>query len=92
MAGVLAGADDGGATGVEAAGAEVVADAVVPAVEVGPVVALGLALLVVGDGPGGLYVIDVETKKRRLLVPGANMRMADWSAPLVRAEDLIVRR
>ncbi|QMU81402.1 hypothetical protein FV140_04015 [Paenarthrobacter ureafaciens] len=53
MAGVLAGADDGGATGVEAAGAEVVADAVVPAVEVGPVVALGLALLVVGDGLGG---------------------------------------
>ncbi|BCW83065.1 hypothetical protein NicSoilE8_07380 [Arthrobacter sp. NicSoilE8] len=50
MAGGLAGADDGGAAGVEAAGAEVVADAVVPAVEVGPVVALGLALLVVGDG------------------------------------------
>ncbi|MEX1183158.1 MAG: hypothetical protein WEF86_07965 [Gemmatimonadota bacterium] len=46
----------------------------------------------VGDGPGGLYVIDVETKRRRLLVSGANMRMADWSAPLLRAADLIVRR
>jgi TolB protein len=42
----------------------------------------------VGDGPGGLYVIDTETKNRRLLVSGANMRMADWSPPLVRASDL----
>lgn len=45
----------------------------------------------VGDGPGGLYVIDVDTKLRRLLVSGGNMRMANWSAPLVRASDLIAR-
>lgn len=45
----------------------------------------------VGDGPGGLYVIDVESKTRRLLVSGGNMRMADWSAPLLRASDLIAR-
>jgi TolB protein len=45
----------------------------------------------VGDGPGGLYVIDIETKTRRLLVSGGNMRMADWSPPLVRAADLVAR-
>lgn len=45
----------------------------------------------VGDGPGGLYVIDLATKKRRLLAGGDNMRMAEWSPPLVRAADLIAR-
>jgi TolB protein len=45
----------------------------------------------VGDGPAGLYVIDIETKNRRLLVSGANMRMAEWSPRLVRASDLVVR-
>lgn len=45
----------------------------------------------VGDGPGGLYIIDVETKTRRLLAPGNNLRMAEWSPVLLRATDLIVR-
>jgi TolB protein len=38
--------------------------------------------------PDGLYVIDIQSKVRRLLVPGANMRMADWSPPLVSAASL----
>jgi TolB protein len=36
----------------------------------------------------GLYVIDGESKIRRLLVNGARLRMADWSAPLMRAADI----
>jgi TolB protein len=43
----------------------------------------------VGDGAPGLYVIDVETKARRLLAPGGNLRMAEWSPPLLRAADLV---
>jgi TolB protein len=42
----------------------------------------------VGDGAPGLYVIDVETKARRLLASGGNLRMAEWSPPLLRAADL----
>ena len=38
--------------------------------------------------PDGLYVIDLQSKVRRLLVPGANMRMADWSPPLMSAASL----
>jgi TolB protein len=45
----------------------------------------------VGDGAAGLYIIDVETKTRRLLAGGANLRMAEWSPPLVRAADLVVQ-
>ncbi|HEX6308895.1 MAG TPA: hypothetical protein VFZ69_11945 [Longimicrobiales bacterium] len=45
----------------------------------------------VGDGPGGLYIIDAETKTRRLLAPGENLRMAEWSPILLRASDLIAR-
>jgi len=45
----------------------------------------------VGDGPGGLYIIDTETKTRRMLAPGSNLRMADWSPILLRASDLIAR-
>jgi TolB protein len=45
----------------------------------------------VGDGAAGLYIIDVETKGRRLLAGGANLRMAEWSPPLVRAADLTVQ-
>lgn len=44
----------------------------------------------VGDGQGGLYIIDAESKTRRLLAPGNNLRMAEWSPPLLRASDLIV--
>jgi TolB protein len=43
----------------------------------------------VGDGAPGLYVIDVETKARRLLASGGNLRMAEWSPPLLRATDLV---
>jgi TolB protein len=43
-----------------------------------------------GDGAPGLYVIDAETKGRRLLAPGANLRMAEWSPPLLRGSDLVV--
>jgi TolB protein len=45
----------------------------------------------VGDGPAGLYVIDAETKERRPLAPGGNLRMAEWSPRLVNAADLAVR-
>ncbi|HEX6135354.1 MAG TPA: hypothetical protein VFZ24_15395 [Longimicrobiales bacterium] len=45
----------------------------------------------VGDGAGGLYIIDAETKSRRLLAPGNNLRMAEWSPILLRASDLIAR-
>jgi TolB protein len=44
-----------------------------------------------GDGPAGLYIIDVETKNRRLLAAGANLRMAEWSPPLLRAADLMAQ-
>jgi len=45
----------------------------------------------VGDGPSGLYIIDAESKNRRMLAPGANLRLAEWSPVLVQASDLIVR-
>jgi TolB protein len=45
-----------------------------------------------GDGPAGLYVIDAETKTRRLLASGGNLRMAEWSPPLLRAADLLARQ
>ncbi|HUF50836.1 MAG TPA: hypothetical protein VMN60_08390 [Longimicrobiales bacterium] len=45
----------------------------------------------VRGAPDGLYVVDSESKIRRLLASGGNMRMADWSPPLVRASDLVVR-
>lgn len=45
----------------------------------------------VGDGQGGLYIIDVESKTRRMLAPGGNLRMAEWSPVLLRASDLQVR-
>jgi TolB protein len=45
----------------------------------------------VGDGPGGLYIIDAVSKNRRLLASGENLRMAEWSPPLLRASDLAVR-
>ena len=38
--------------------------------------------------PDGLYVIDAQSKIRRLLVSGGNMLMAHWSPPLVKAADL----
>ncbi|HSJ09364.1 MAG TPA: hypothetical protein VK928_05600 [Longimicrobiales bacterium] len=44
-----------------------------------------------GDGAGGLYIIDTESRVRRLLAPGANLRLADWSPVLVQASDLLVR-
>jgi TolB protein len=46
----------------------------------------------VGDGPGGLYIIDAESKTRRLLAPGDNLRMAEWSPALLRAGDLAARQ
>jgi TolB protein len=45
----------------------------------------------VGDGQGGLYIIDAESKTRRMLASGANLRMAEWSPLLLRASDLLVR-
>jgi TolB protein len=45
----------------------------------------------VGDGAGGLYIIDTESRTRRLLAPGANLRLADWSPVLVQASDFLVR-
>jgi TolB protein len=45
----------------------------------------------VGDGPGGLYIIDAESKTRRMLAAGGNLRMAEWSPVLLRASDLQVR-
>jgi TolB protein len=44
-----------------------------------------------GDGPAGLYVMDVESQERRVLAPGSNLRMAEWSPRLLRAADLLVR-
>jgi TolB protein len=44
-----------------------------------------------GDGPAGLYIIDVESHERRALAPGGNLRMAEWSPRLVRAADIVVR-
>jgi len=44
-----------------------------------------------GDGPAGLYIIDVETKTRRLLAGGGNLRMAEWSPPLLRASELVAQ-
>jgi TolB protein len=44
-----------------------------------------------GDGPAGLYIIDIETQERRALAPGGNLRMADWSPRLLRAADILVR-
>ncbi|MBR9990546.1 MAG: PD40 domain-containing protein [Gemmatimonadetes bacterium] len=46
----------------------------------------------VGDGPGGLYIIDAESKNRRLLARGENLRMAEWSPLLLRASDLAARQ
>jgi TolB protein len=46
----------------------------------------------VGDGPPGLYIIDVETKTKRLLASGGNLRMAEWSPILLRAADLAADR
>ena len=41
-----------------------------------------------GSEPG-LYVIDTATGSRRPLVTGSDgMRLADWSAPLVHAQEL----
>jgi TolB protein len=44
-----------------------------------------------GDGPDGLYVIDVQSQERRALAPGGNLRMAEWSPRLLRAADLLIR-
>jgi TolB protein len=44
-----------------------------------------------GDGPAGLYIIDAETKTRRLLAGGGNLRMAEWSPPLLRASELVAQ-
>jgi TolB protein len=44
-----------------------------------------------GDGAAGLYVIDVETKNRRLLAGGGNLRMAEWSPTLLRASELVAQ-
>jgi TolB protein len=44
-----------------------------------------------GDGPAGLYIIDVETKTRRLLAAGGNLRMAEWSPTLLRASELVAQ-
>jgi TolB protein len=44
-----------------------------------------------GDGAAGLYVIDAETKTRRLLAAGGNLRMAEWSPVLLRAADLVAQ-
>jgi TolB protein len=44
-----------------------------------------------GDGPAGLYIIDVESHERRALAEGGNLRMADWSPRLLRAADILVR-
>jgi TolB protein len=46
----------------------------------------------VGDGQGGLYIIDAESKTRRLLAQGGNLRMAEWSPLLLRASDLLLRQ
>jgi TolB protein len=44
-----------------------------------------------GDGPAGLYILDVESQERRVLAPGGNLRMAEWSPRLLRAADVLVR-
>ena len=46
----------------------------------------------VGDGPGGLYIIDAVTRTRRLLARGENLRMAEWSPLLLRARDLAAQQ
>ena len=46
----------------------------------------------VGDGPGGLYIIDAVSKNRRMLARGEDLRMAEWSPVLLRASDLAVRQ
>ncbi|HSJ33086.1 MAG TPA: hypothetical protein VK933_16715 [Longimicrobiales bacterium] len=46
----------------------------------------------VGDGPGGLYIIDAVSRTRRLLARGDNLRMAEWSPLLLRASDLAAGR
>jgi Tol biopolymer transport system component len=46
----------------------------------------------VGDGQGGLYIIDAESKTRRLVAQGGNLRMAEWSPLLLRASDLLLRQ
>jgi TolB protein len=45
----------------------------------------------VGDQQLSLYVIDAVTETRRKLVDGGKLRMADWSPPLARASDYVVR-
>jgi TolB protein len=45
----------------------------------------------VGDGTGGLYIIDTESRTRRMLAAGGNLRMADWSPVLLRASDIQIR-
>jgi TolB protein len=45
----------------------------------------------VGDGPPGLYIIDADTKTRRMLAPGGNLRMAEWSPILLRASELVAQ-
>jgi TolB protein len=44
-----------------------------------------------GVGQPGLYVIDVETKTPRLLAPGGNLRMAEWSPILLRASEIVAQ-
>jgi TolB protein len=50
-----------------------------------------LVFTAAGDGPAGLYIIDVETKTRRLLASGGNLRMAEWSPVLLRASELVAQ-
>jgi TolB protein len=45
----------------------------------------------VGDGQPGLYIIDADTKTRRQLAPGGNLRMAEWSPVLLRASELVAQ-
>ncbi len=45
----------------------------------------------VGDQQLSLYVIDAVTETRRKLVDGGKLRMSDWSPPLARASDYVVR-
>jgi TolB protein len=45
----------------------------------------------VGDQQLSLYVIDAVTETRRRLVAGGKLRMSDWSPPLARASDYVVR-
>ncbi|MEO5511608.1 MAG: hypothetical protein ABIV28_07925 [Longimicrobiales bacterium] len=45
----------------------------------------------VGDQQLSLYVIDEVTETKRKLVDGGKLRMSDWSPPLARASDYVVR-